>query len=53
LILLNGTLPHRSGPNTSDKPRHAYTIHAIDGTANYPDDNWLQRKSLPMSGFLN
>ena len=53
LILLNGTLPHRSGANTSDKPRHAYTIHAIDGTAHYPDDNWLQRKSLPMTGFLN
>ncbi|NDF88016.1 MAG: phytanoyl-CoA dioxygenase family protein, partial [Actinobacteria bacterium] len=42
LVLLNGTLPHRSGPNTSDKPRHAYTIHAIDATANYPSDNWLQ-----------
>ncbi len=53
LILLNGTLPHRSGPNTSDKPRHAYTLHAIDGTANYPSDNWLQRPSLPMSGFSN
>ena len=53
LILLNGTLPHRSGPNTSDKPRHAYTLHAIDGTANYPSDNWLQRTSLPMSGFSN
>ena len=53
LVLLNGTLPHRSGPNTSDKPRHAYTIHAIDATANYPSDNWLQRNSLPMSGFFN
>ncbi len=53
LILLNGTLPHRSGPNTSDKPRHAYTLHAIDGTANYPSDNWLQRTSLPMRGFSN
>lgn len=52
LVLLNGTLPHRSGPNTSDKPRHAYTIHAIDATANYPSDNWLQRNSLPMSGFF-
>ena len=51
LILLNGTLPHRSGPNTSDKPRHAYTIHAIDGMADYPSDNWLQRPALPMGGF--
>ena len=51
LVLLHGTLPHLSGANTSDKPRHAYTIHAIDGTANYPVDNWLQRPSMPMTGF--
>jgi len=51
LVLLHGTLPHLSGANTSDKPRHAYTIHAIDATANYPTDNWLQRPSLPMTGF--
>ena len=51
LVLLNGTLPHLSGPNTSDKPRHAYTIHAIDGVAQYPHDNWLQRPSLVMAGF--
>ncbi|MGA0081402.1 MAG: phytanoyl-CoA dioxygenase family protein [Ilumatobacteraceae bacterium] len=51
LVLLNGTLPHLSGPNTSDKPRHAYTLHAIDGVAQYPHDNWLQRPSLVMAGF--
>jgi len=51
LVLLNGTLPHLSGPNTSDKPRHAYTIHAIDAQAHYPADNWLQRPNLVMSGF--
>ena len=51
LVLLNGTLPHRSGPNTSDKPRHAYTVHVIDGTANYLTDNWLQRPHLPFRGF--
>ena len=51
LVLLNGTLPHLSGPNTSDKPRHAYTIHAIDALAHYPADNWLQRPNLVMSGF--
>ena len=51
LVLLNGSLPHLSGPNTSDKPRHAYTVHAIDGTANYLTDNWLQRPQLPMRGF--
>jgi len=51
LVVLHGTLPHLSGPNTSDKPRHAYTIHAIDGTAKYLADNWLQRPNLTMRGF--
>ena len=51
LVLLDGALPHRSGPNLSDKPRHAYTIHAIDGIARYLPDNWLQRPSLPLRGF--
>jgi phytanoyl-CoA hydroxylase len=51
LILLHGALPHRSGPNLSDKPRHAYTLHAIDGTADYLSDNWLQRPTIPLRGF--
>ncbi|QJR13403.1 phytanoyl-CoA dioxygenase family protein [Usitatibacter palustris] len=51
LVLLHGALPHLSGPNRSDKPRHAYTVHAIDGVASYPDDNWLQRPNLPLRGF--
>ena len=51
LVLLDGAVPHLSAANTSDKPRHAYTIHAIDGMANYLDDNWLQRPTLPLRGF--
>ena len=51
LVVLDGALPHRSGPNLSDKPRHAYTIHAIDGIADYLPDNWLQRPTMPMRGF--
>jgi phytanoyl-CoA hydroxylase len=51
LVLLNGALPHRSGPNLSDKSRHAYTLHAVDGRARYPEDNWLQRWTLPARGF--
>ena len=39
------------GRTCSDKPRHAYTLHAIDGGARYLDDNWLQRPSLPLRGF--
>lgn len=51
LVLLDGAVPHLSAANTSDKPRHAYTIHAIDGATNYLDDNWLQRPTLPLRGF--
>ena len=51
LILLDGALPHYSGPNHSDRPRHAYTIHVIDGVADYLPDNWLQRPTLPLRGF--
>jgi phytanoyl-CoA hydroxylase len=51
LVLLDGAVPHLSGANHSDKPRHAYTIHAIDGVARYPEDNWLQRPTLPLRGF--
>jgi len=51
LVLLHGALPHRSGANLSDRPRHAYTIHAIDGRARYLPDNWLRRRVLPMRGF--
>lgn len=52
LILLHGALPHLSGPNRSDKPRHAYTLHAIDARARYLPDNWLQRPNLPLRGFV-
>jgi phytanoyl-CoA hydroxylase len=53
LILLDGALPHRSGPNLSEQPRHAYTLHAIDGAAVYLADNWLQRPTLPLRGFTH
>lgn len=52
LVVLHGLLPHRSAPNRSTRSRHAYTIHAIDGTADYPADNWLQRPAgMPARGF--
>jgi phytanoyl-CoA hydroxylase len=51
LVLLDGAVPHLSAANNSDHPRHAYTIHAIDGSADYLDDNWLQRPTLPLRGF--
>ncbi|TAJ97624.1 MAG: phytanoyl-CoA dioxygenase family protein [Reyranella sp.] len=51
LIVLHGLLPHASMPNRSPRPRHAYTLHLIDGRADYPKDNWLQRPDLPLRGF--
>lgn len=52
LILLHGLLPHLSGPNRSDRSRHAYTIHVVDGACDYPASNWLQRPAQdPARGF--
>lgn len=51
LIVLHGLLPHASMPNRSSRQRHAYSLHLIDGRADYPEDNWLQRPDLPLRGF--
>jgi phytanoyl-CoA hydroxylase len=52
LVLLHGRLPHRSGPNLSDRSRHAYALHLVDGRCRYSPDNWLRRDpSMPPRGF--
>ena len=45
LVLIHAGVVHFSADNTSDKARHAYSIHVIDGKegVTYPSDNWLQR----------
>lgn len=54
LVVLDGLLPHWSAPNTSSHSRAAYTLHVIDGVADYPDDNWLQRApDIPLRGFAS
>ena len=53
LVLLHGLLPHWSSANTSDRSRHAYTFHVIEGGAHYPADNWLQRPELALRGFTS
>ena len=50
LVVLHGLLPHQSGINMSSRSRHAYTLHLIEGTADYPADNWLQREEQ-LRGF--
>ena len=52
LILLHGRLPHYSCENKSKKSRHAYSLHIIDGNSVYPKENWLQRPSMPLKGFI-
>ena len=44
LIFFDGCFPHFSHANRSAKTRHAYTLHVIDGSADYPASNWLQRE---------
>jgi len=52
LVIFDGRAPHLSGPNLSDKSRHAYTLHVIDKNSHYPAENWLQRSAqLPLRGF--
>jgi len=52
LVLLHGLLPHWSAANRSLKSRVAYSLHVIDGSARYPDDNWLRRgPHMPLRGF--
>ena len=52
LVVFDGRAPHLSGPNLSDKSRHAYTLHVIDRQSRYPAENWLQRgDDLPLRGF--
>jgi phytanoyl-CoA hydroxylase len=52
LIVLHPLLPHLSRENRSPKSRHAYTLHVINASVNYPKDNWLQRAAeLPLRGF--
>lgn len=52
LIVLHPLLPHLSRENRSPKSRHAYTLHLIDASVNYPKENWLQRAvGMPPRGF--
>jgi phytanoyl-CoA hydroxylase len=53
LICFHGLLPHYSAPNRSPVSRHAFTLHATDGTTVYSEKNWIQRdESMPVRGFV-
>jgi phytanoyl-CoA hydroxylase len=44
LVLLHNAVAHLSRENESENSRHAYSLHVIDGSAEYPPSNWLQRE---------
>jgi len=53
LVMMHGQLPHKSDHNHSDRQRHAFTLHVIDGVADYAPDNWLQRRpELPLRNLV-
>ena len=43
LVVLHGLLPHWSDINRSEVSRHAYSLHCISASAEYPEWNWLRR----------
>ena len=52
LVALHGLLPHMSGANRSSHWRQAYSLHIIDRTCRYAEDNWLKRgPDMPLRGF--
>lgn len=42
LVIFHGNLLHKSDENLSDKSRHAYSFHVIDGLTKWSEKNWLQ-----------
>lgn len=42
LVLIHGSVVHRSEKNTSSKSRFIYTFHLVEGAAEWSPTNWLQ-----------
>lgn len=51
LVIIHGSVIHKSAPNLSDKSRYIYTFHVVEGEAKYPADNWLQPSDGPFAGL--
>ena len=46
LVLFHDRMPHYSSTNTSDRSRHAFTMHVADSRTRWAEENWLQRPNL-------
>jgi phytanoyl-CoA hydroxylase len=46
VVFFNDHMPHYSSQNTSDKSRHAFTLHVSEADADWPEKNWIQRPNL-------
>ncbi|KAH7927493.1 phytanoyl-CoA dioxygenase [Leucogyrophana mollusca] len=56
LVLIHGSVLHKSERNTSARTRYAYTFHMIDSPpyATYDEKNWLQpTPAMPFSRILD
>lgn len=57
LVLIHGSVMHKSEKNKSDKSRYIYTFHCIEGDSSkalYDSQNWLQpSKEMPFSELYN
>ncbi|BEJ11728.1 hypothetical protein CspHIS471_0201880 [Cutaneotrichosporon sp. HIS471] len=42
MVLIHGSVMHRSPPNPSNRTRIIYTFHMVDGECVYDEKNWLQ-----------
>ena len=40
LVLIHGSVVHKSEANKSDRSRYVYTFHIIEGNAEYDHLNW-------------
>jgi phytanoyl-CoA hydroxylase len=46
VVFFNDRMPHYSSQNSSDKSRHAFTLHVSETGADWPETNWIQRPRL-------
>ncbi len=46
IVIFHDHMPHYSSQNLSANSRHAFTLHVAEKSADWSEENWLQRRSL-------